>query len=468
MLCSQRIGQAAQLLRRLDTTTTDDAERRRWRVRVEFLWAVHAERLADAPSVLDHCRSMSELMAWDHPSGHPDRFDPDRVDPYLDGAWSDSIDAAIAAHVPILAARAHVWLDQPDQAQAILVRHFGTEEAAKASQPATLAMMACRQGRLRNAYEFATSALQRAQAGGKANDLATLDARLALAEVLFEQNELDAAEAELEAARRLCRSAGGTDWEWAVEVDMVRVLIARQHPGDALNRLGHLRHLEGRRPPAHHLLQKLNYVEILCRVALGDLEGTLLVARSMAPPDIARETLARIDLFSGRPDRVLSRLAAGPLPKIGAEIRRLILLACAEMQRGRTQLAEEAIRRAVDTGRPEGFVRPFLEEAPQILSLLRGIVSTRTDPYVAHLLCQAEQVVPGQPVVAPAHILEPLTERERELLGYLPSHLHLREIAASMYVSLNTVKTHLKNIYRKLGAASRSEAVTMARAHGLL
>jgi LuxR family transcriptional regulator, maltose regulon positive regulatory protein len=460
LLCSQRIGEAAQLLRRLDTIATDDAERRRWRGRVEFLWAVHAERLADAPSVLDHCRSISELMGWGHASG---QAGPDLVSP-----WSDSVDTAIAAHAPILAARAHVWLDQPDQAQAILVGYFGSEEAAEASQPATLAMMACRQGRLRNAYQFATSALQRAEAIGKAHDLATLDARLALAEVLFEQNELDAAEAELEAAGRLCRSAGGTDWEWAVEVDMVRLLIARQRPGDALNRLGHLRHLEGRHPPAHHLLQKLNYVEILCRVALGDLEGTLLVARSMAPPDIARETLARIDLFSGRPDRALSRLAAGPLPKIGAEIRRLLLLACAEMQRGRTQLAEDAVRRAVDTGRPEGFVRPFLEEAPQVLSLLRGIVSTRTDPYVAHLVCQAEQVAPDQPVVAPAQILEPLTERERELLGYLPSHLHLREIAEVMYVSLNTVKTHLKNIYRKLGAASRNEAVTIGRAHGLL
>lgn len=104
--------------------------------------------------------------------------------------------------------------------------------------------------RLRSAYEFATSALQRAEASGKSDDLVTLDARLALAEVLFEQNELEGAEAHLETARRLCRTAGGSDWKWAVEVDLVRLLIARQRPGDALNRLGHLRHLEGRKPPA--------------------------------------------------------------------------------------------------------------------------------------------------------------------------------------------------------------------------
>ncbi|HUJ65794.1 MAG TPA: LuxR C-terminal-related transcriptional regulator, partial [Acidimicrobiales bacterium] len=199
----------------------------------------------------------------------------------------------------------------------------------------------------------------------------------------------------------------------------------------------------------------------------GDLEGTLLVARSMAP-DIARETLARIDLFSGRPDRALSRLAAGPLPKVGAEIRRLILLACAEMQRGRTQLAEDSIGRAVSAGRPEGFLRPFLEEAPQVLPLLRGLVPSCPDLYLTHLVCHAEESVPVREAAEHNRVLEPLTDRERELLGYLPSHFHMREIADHMYVSLNTVKTHLKNIYRKLGATSRSEAVAIARAHGLL
>jgi LuxR family maltose regulon positive regulatory protein len=463
LLCSMRIAEAAQLLQRLDTITANESDRRLWRGRVEFLWAIHAERLADAPSTLDHCRAMTDLMGSVEVGG-PSAITGSQAA----SSWSETIDAAISEHAPMLAARAHVWLDQPDQAQSILVRHFGTEERAQASQPATLAMMAARQGRLRHAYRFATAALQRAAAGGRADDLVTLDARLALADVYFEQDELELAQTELEAALQLCRSAGGSDWEWAAEADLVRLMIAQERPGEALNRLGHLRHIEGRHPPAHHLQEKLNYVEILCRIALGDLEGTLLVARSMSMPEVSREVLARIDLFAGRPDRALSRLTAGPLPKIGAEIRRLILLACAEMQRGRTQLAEDSVRRALDTGRPEGFVRPFLEGGPQIASVLRGIVATRPDPYVAHLVCQAKQVGPGRTVVAPVRILEPLTDRERELLGYLPSHLHLREIADSMYVSLNTVKTHLKNIYRKLGATSRSEAVSVARIHGLL
>ena len=67
-----------------------------------------------------------------------------------------------------------------------------------------------------------------------------------------------------------------------------------------------------------------------------------------------------------------------------------------------------------------------------------------------------------------ADVLEPLTERERELLTHLQSHLSQHEIAKVMYISPNTVKTHTKAVYRKLGAGSRSEAVQLARQHGLI
>ena len=123
------------------------------------------------------------------------------------------------------------------------------------------------------------AALQRVEAPSTCS-LATFDARLVVAEVLFEHNELDIAQAQLETALQLCRSAGAAHWAWAVEVDLVRVMIAEERPGDALNRLGHLRQLGLRNPPPHHLLQRFNDVQIACRLSLGDLEGALMVARS--------------------------------------------------------------------------------------------------------------------------------------------------------------------------------------------
>jgi DNA-binding CsgD family transcriptional regulator len=65
-------------------------------------------------------------------------------------------------------------------------------------------------------------------------------------------------------------------------------------------------------------------------------------------------------------------------------------------------------------------------------------------------------------------VIEPLTNREREVLGFLPSHFSTRQIATAIYLSPNTVKTHMKAIYRKMGAASRSEAVAIAVGRGLL
>jgi LuxR family maltose regulon positive regulatory protein len=64
--------------------------------------------------------------------------------------------------------------------------------------------------------------------------------------------------------------------------------------------------------------------------------------------------------------------------------------------------------------------------------------------------------------------IEPLTDRESELLGLLPTHLTYREMANELCVSINTVKTYQKSVFRKLGATSRSHAVGTARAEGLI
>jgi LuxR family maltose regulon positive regulatory protein len=70
---------------------------------------------------------------------------------------------------------------------------------------------------------------------------------------------------------------------------------------------------------------------------------------------------------------------------------------------------------------------------------------------------------PSRRVVHRAGLVEPLTERERDVLRFLPSRLTVREIAEELCVSVNTLKFHLKVIYRKLGVTSRTEAAELAR-----
>jgi LuxR family transcriptional regulator, maltose regulon positive regulatory protein len=329
-------------------------------------------------------------------------------------------------------------------------------------------MIACLGGRLSDAYRLGRVALQQARAHDGPLAPFSLDARLAMAEVLFEHNELELAEAELEAALAVSFPEGMSHLTWRVEVELVRVMIGQQRQREALNRVGQLRQLAVRNPPPHQILMKLAHVEIGCRLGVGDLDGALMVARSIPSGDLSCETLARIDLAAGRPDRALVRLNSSRSALPANEIRRFVLLACAEMQHGRTLRADEHLCRAVELGRAEGYIRPFVEEAAQILPLLRVASATRPGPYLTQLMEHAERAVPATVEDKPDSMLEPLTAREREVLGYLPTHLSVPDIAAKIYVSPNTVKSHLKSIYRKMGAASRGDAVTIALSRGLL
>ena len=462
-LSAMRAGEAVQLLRRIDNVTSEDTGRERWKGRVEFLWAVHAERLADAPGVLEHCRAANELMEW---ALAPRLSGCDA--PGLDGSRLETIDAAMAARLPVLAARANFWLGEPDRAQEMLLSHFGTQDRAEASEPGILARIACRQGRLRDTYRLATAALPRGERSHGAGHLASFDSRLALAEALFEHNELEAALDQLESGLRLSRLQGWAHWSWAAETEAVRVIMAQNRVGEALNRLGRLRQVEVRDPPPHHLLRRLNEVEVGCRLTVGDLEGAIVIARSLAPGDLSPQTLARLDLSSGRAERALSRLASGVKTTVAGEIRRLVLMACAEMQQGRVQRADQTLRRAVEIGRPERYIRPFLEATAQTLPIIQGMVAAYPDPYLAQVLGQADPLAPTATVETPGTMLEPLTDRERQVLGYLATHLSQPQIAAAMYLSPNTIRTYVRAIFRKIGAASRADAVMIARVHGLL
>jgi LuxR family maltose regulon positive regulatory protein len=106
----------------------------------------------------------------------------------------------------------------------------------------------------------------------------------------------------------------------------------------------------------------------------------------------------------------------------------------------------------------EGAVRPFLDEGFDIVDLL-GLGSGSGAPTAARAPARSRGTI---------DLVEPLSERELSVLRYLPSRLSNREIGAELFVSLNTVKSHLKTIYRKLDVERREEAVRRARQLGLI
>jgi DNA-binding CsgD family transcriptional regulator len=122
-----------------------------------------------------------------------------------------------------------------------------------------------------------------------------------------------------------------------------------------------------------------------------------------------------------------------------------------------------------------GLAEPDRVLLPALIRVALGLLERHAGNGGAEaaLTCEAANL-PGEahraalPLGERAWPDEPLTDSEARVLRYLPTHLGAPEIAAELYVSANTVKTHLRHVYRKLGAHSRQEAVQRARAIGLL
>jgi LuxR family maltose regulon positive regulatory protein len=150
-------------------------------------------------------------------------------------------------------------------------------------------------------------------------------------------------------------------------------------------------------------------------------------------------------------------------PQDGGILRTLI---AAERDQGAAlQLLEDALLAAA----PLGMRRPFLLEAAGLRALLDQRIEAGTA--VAAFAVDLLRRMSGQhdrPLPAPATLVEALTEREHVVLRYLASTLSNAEIAAQLYLSVNTVKTHQRMIYRKLGADGRRDAVRRAKQLRLL
>jgi len=133
-----------------------------------------------------------------------------------------------------------------------------------------------------------------------------------------------------------------------------------------------------------------------------------------------------------------------------------------------------ALERALTLAEPEGFIRIFLDESPPMVRLLHEALDRDIAPdYVRRLLASvtAGEQVPAGKVSSQAALFElvdPLSERELEVLQLIAEGLANREIADRLYLSLNTVKVHTRNIYGKLGVNSRMQAVAKARDLGAL
>jgi LuxR family maltose regulon positive regulatory protein len=190
-------------------------------------------------------------------------------------------------------------------------------------------------------------------------------------------------------------------------------------------------------------------------------------------------TLARLILAEGARDRSDDRIreAIGLLERLlvaaegggrtGSVIEILVVQALARRAGNDAPGALASLERAVTLAEPEGYVRVFADEGPAMAALLRTATQRRNSSgYLRQLLAATLTPASRAPVAQP--LIEPLSERELEVLRLLQSDLDGPDMARDLTVSLATVRTHTRNVYAKLGVNSRRAAVSRAAELGLL
>ena len=299
-------------------------------------------------------------------------------------------------------------------------------------------------------------------------------------------NRLDAAQAGIEAG--LTVSNGGSDicCRLALAIAAVEVQVARNDPiaaRQAAGRLTELRAFAGALPP---MLDRWCVVaQADAHLSAGDPQAAvdLLECGTGEPATgfaaaLERVALAQALLMSHRPDDAFGLLepdrTAVP-PYRGPAVAGRVLAAVAAERLHRDTAALAAITTAIDQAHGVGLIAAFL---PAGEPLAAALISRHRHVVARHLHFTAE-LMAAMPHTAPdrdrnpldpaaTDPIDPLTERERAVLGYLPTMYKSNEIAADLFVTINTVKTHQRSIYRKLGVATRRDAVDRARALRLL
>jgi LuxR family maltose regulon positive regulatory protein len=334
------------------------------------------------------------------------------------------------------------------------------------------------QGRLDDAMRTYQSALDLAARQPGAEPLrGTADMQVGLAGVLLERDDLAGAAELLAASRRLGEHNGLPQNPYRWRVALARLREAEGDLDSALELLD-----EAERVYAGDFspnVRPVPAVRASLRIRRGELTQADAWAREQrlaADDDLSylREyehiTLARLLLAQQSPDEavpLLERLqAAAEDGERGASvIEVLVLLALARQSQRELPAALGALDRAVALAQPEGFVRLFADEGPPMAALLKVLMrQASAHDYARRLLGAMTNDKPRDQ----QGLVEPLSDRELDVLRLLATDLDGPDIARQLFVSLNTMRTHTKNIYAKLGVTNRRAAVSQAQALHLL
>ncbi len=303
------------------------------------------------------------------------------------------------------------------------------------------------------------------------------EADLGLARVLYEWNDLDAAEQHTHLSIQLARQYESIiDRSIIAEVFLARLKLAQGNVDAAAAILA----------KTDESVRQYNFIHRMPEIAAAQVltflrQGYLAEAARLAQTYGYPLSQARVLLAQGDPSAAQTMLAAY-LQQVEAKkwqderLKTMVLQSVAQSMQGAQDQALQVLHEALALAEPEGYVRIFVDQGAPVAALLAQIAGHRmqndaTRHYAERLLVHfsADRTAQNGASSAgastlqpPGALLEPLSDRELEVLQLLGSELNGPEIARELMVSLNTMRTHTKNIYAKLAVNNRRAAVRRA------
>jgi LuxR family transcriptional regulator, maltose regulon positive regulatory protein len=352
-----------------------------------------------------------------------------------------------------------------------------------------LARVQAERGCLREASETLGQALRFAEEQGVELLPAAGAIHIGMGALYYERDDLDGAERALETGIGMAERTGNvTDLVWGY-VTLSRAKRARRDEGGALE-MARKAYRVARDYGADLEIAIAAAWMMRLRLIRGDLAeaGALERERATDAEDAAAAARVLDRITSARwlhargSHRDALRLLEGPREAAEANGRTrdliviLTLRALAQWVSNEKERAVDTLAKALVLAEPEGYVRTFVDEGKPMAELLSGVVEAqqrgRLDPpipahYVSKLVAALERDDAGAWLPA-AGLLEPPSGRELEILRLVAAGKSNRQIASELFVSVGTVKTHLNNLYRKLDARSRTQAVARGRELNLI
>jgi LuxR family maltose regulon positive regulatory protein len=365
--------------------------------------------------------------------------------------------------VPLLLVRAYTWLEDFEAVDREMVAAQAMPSVADPVRLVNLrgarALAWFEAGRLAEAAEAAEAADADARRLGFEQHPFAVDYLRVLAGAALEQRDLDTAEHYTERALSISERFRPV-FAFLALLDRAGIWAARGHIHDALATVELARLvLAGTKSV---LLARADELEAVLRLSLGDLRSAAGLASEL-PATRRGLLLARVALAASDHDAAVKHLDApslGDLTPRSALVRQ-VLLAAAAIEGGDPKAAG-IVGDVLQTARHEGFLNTVVTTAPQVTRyLVEHSADAMPDPFLERIIGAALEVratLPGRPARI---VTAPLSEAELRVLKLLPTTGYV-QIAATLYISHNTVKTHLRSIYQKLGVSSRSEAIERA------